>query len=169
MTSNSQRLAQLGIELPKVTAAVGAYVSGRKVGNLLFISGQLPMKDGVLLATGQVPSRCSVTQAIEAARQCAINALAAAQAAMGSIDRIKGVIRVGAFVSSDASFTEQPKIANGASEFVVQVFGEPGRHARAAVGANTLPLDAAVEVEFLFEIESEPESNKGPRPDEKSI
>jgi enamine deaminase RidA (YjgF/YER057c/UK114 family) len=108
------------------------------------------MKDGKLLAAGQVPSRCSVEHAAAAARQCVINALAAVQATEGTVDRLTGVVRVGAFVSSDTAFTQQPKVANGASELLLELFGESGKHARAAVGVNTLPLDTAVEIEFIF-------------------
>jgi len=109
------------------------------------------MKDGKLLATGQVPSRCSVEQAQAAARQCVINALASVAAAEGSANVVTGVVRVGVFVSSDTAFTQQPQVANGASEFLLELFGPAGRHVRAAVGVNTLPLDAAVEIEFIFQ------------------
>jgi enamine deaminase RidA (YjgF/YER057c/UK114 family) len=145
------KFQSLSITLPKVSGPFGAYVPAKIVGNLVFVAGQLPMKDGKLLATGQVPSRCTVDDAKAAARQCVINALASI-AALGDevLNRLTGVARVGAFVSSDTSFTQQPAVANGASEFLVELFGDPGKHVRAAVGVNTLPLDAAVEVEFLF-------------------
>ena len=146
------RLAALGITVPTVPGPFGAYVPAKRVGNLLFVAGQLPMKDGKLLAAGQVPSRCTIEQAKAAARQCVVNALAAVKTVEPNLDRIAGVVRVGAFVSSDATFTEQPKVANGASEFLLELFGDAGKHARAAVGVNTLPLDAAVEVEFIFEM-----------------
>jgi enamine deaminase RidA (YjgF/YER057c/UK114 family) len=146
----SERLTQLGITLPAMSGPFGAYVPAKRVGNLVYVAGQLPMKDGKLLAVGQVPSRCPVDQARAAARQCVINALAAVKAIEGSIDHLAGVARVGAFVSSDITFTEHPKVANGASEFLLELFGEPGKHVRAAVGVNTLPLDATVEVEFIF-------------------
>jgi enamine deaminase RidA (YjgF/YER057c/UK114 family) len=147
----TEQLARLGISLPKISGPFGAYVPAKRVGNLVYVSGQLPMKEGRLVAVGQVPSRCSEDQARQAARQCAINALAAAQAAVGSVDQLKGVVRVGVFVNSDNGFTDQPKVANGASELLLEVFGDAGRHVRAAVGVSTLPLDAAVEVEFIFE------------------
>lgn len=146
------RLSSLGITLPSVPGPFGAYVPAKRCGNLVFVAGQLPMKDGKLLAVGQVPSRCSVEDAKAAARQCVVNALAAVRAVEPDLGRIAGVVRVGAFVSSDAKFTEQPKVANGASELLLELFGDAGRHARAAVGVNTLPLDAAVEVEFVFEL-----------------
>src|SRR5215218_2917805 len=121
-----QRLADLGITLPAVSGPFGAYVPAKRVGNLIFVAGQLPMKDGKLLAIGQVPSRCSLEQAREAARQCIINAIAAVQSLPGGVEQIAGVVRVGAFVSSDASFTEQPKVADAASELLSQIFGDAG-------------------------------------------
>jgi enamine deaminase RidA (YjgF/YER057c/UK114 family) len=148
-----EKLNSLGISLPPVPGPFGAYVPAKRAGNLVFVAGQLPMKDGKLLAIGHVPSRCSIEQAKAAARQCVINALAAVQAVEGSVDGIRGVVRVGAFVNSDDAFTQQPQVANGASELLLELFGDAGRHARAAVGVNTLPLDASVEVEFIFEIE----------------
>ena len=149
--SLTQKLTSLRIDLPQVPGPFGAYVPAKRVGNLIYVAGQLPMKDGKLVATGQVPSRCSIEQAKSAARQCVINAIAAVRAVEGSIDQITGVVRVGAFVSSDTNFTEQPKVANGASEFLIELLGDAGKHVRAAVGVNTLPLDAAVEVEFIFQ------------------
>ena len=146
----TEKLKELRIELPTVPGPFGAYLPAKRVGNLIYVAGQLPMKEGKLVASGQVPSRCSIDQAKAAARQCVINALAAVKAVEGSVDQITGVVRVGAFVSSDTSFTEQPKVANGASEFLLELFGEAGKHVRAAVGVNTLPLDASVEVEFVF-------------------
>lgn len=146
----SQKLASLGITLPTLSGPFGAYVPVKRAGSLIYVAGQLPMKDGKLLAAGQVPSRCPIDQAKLAARQCVINALASVQAAEGAIDHLRGVLRLGAFVSSDATFTQQPQVANGASEFLLELFGDAGKHVRAAVGVNTLPLDAAVEIEFIF-------------------
>lgn len=151
--SVTQRLLDLGIDLPTISGPFGAYLPAKRVGNLMYVAGQLPMKDGKLLAIGQVPSRCSIEQAKAAARQCVINALAAVRAVEGSVDHVTGVVRVGAFVSSDSNFTEQPRIANGASELLLELFGESGRHVRAAVGVNVLPMDAAVEVEFIFRMD----------------
>ena len=149
------KLASFGIMLQAPAGPFGAYVPAKRVGSLIYVAGQLPMKDGKLLAVGQVPSRCPVEQAKAAARQCVINALSAVKAVEGRIDHLVGVIRVGAFVNSDTSFTQQPQVANGASEFLLELFGDSGKHVRAAVGVNTLPLDAAVEVEFLFEASDE--------------
>jgi enamine deaminase RidA (YjgF/YER057c/UK114 family) len=150
--SLSQRLSQLNLTLPTVPAAVGAYVPAKRVGNLVFVAGQLPLKDGKLVATGAVPSRCDLDLATTAARQCVLNALAAAASVAGSVDQIKGVARVAVFVTSDADFTQQAKVANGASELLLELFGEPGRHPRVAVGTIVLPLDASVEVEITFEV-----------------
>src|ERR1700722_8441465 len=148
MPTLRDRLTALSIQLPALAGPFGAYIPAKRVGNLLYIAGQLPMKDGQLLSVGQVPSRASVDQAKQAARQCVINALAAAG---DSLEQIIGVVRIGAFVSSDDGFTQQPAVANGASEILLQIFGDSGKHVRAAVGVNTLPLDASVEVEFIFE------------------
>ena len=151
MQSHSDRLRSLGIELPPAPKPVAAYIPFVRIGNLIFVSGQLPMRDGALARKGPVPSVVTLEEAVDCARQCALNAIAVAADAAGGIDRIARVVRVGAFVASDDSFTEQPKVANGASELLVQVFGDAGRHARAAVGVNTLPLGAPVEVELLVE------------------
>ena len=149
--SLARKLDEMGVAVPPVPGPFGAYVPAKRVGDLVYVAGQLPMKGGKPLAVGQVPSRCSVEQAKAAARQCVINGLAAA-ATVVPLDGITGVLRVGAFVSSDSTFTAQPQVANGASEFLLELLGEPGRHVRAAVGVNTLPLDASVEVEFVFTV-----------------
>ncbi len=149
-TTLIQRMNSMGIVLPQVSGPFGAYVPAKRAGDFIFVSGQLPMKDGKLLAVGQVPSRCNLETAQGAARQCVINALAAMKAIGTDLDSLSGVVRIGAFVSSDDAFTEQPKVANGASEFLLELFGEAGKHVRAAVGVNTLPLDASVEIEFVF-------------------
>jgi len=153
--SLTEKLTSLGVEVPKVSGPFGAYVPAKRVGNLVYVAGQLPMSEGKLAATGQVPSKCSVEQAKAAARHCVINGLAAA-ASVVPLHRITGVLRVGAFVSSDTDFTAQPQVANGASEFLIELFGDAGRHVRAAVGVNTLPLDASVEIEFVFLTECHP-------------
>ena len=148
--SLTQSLSRLNITLPPVSGPFGAYVPAKRAGNLVFVAGQLPMKDGKLLATGQVPSRCTMDLARQAARQCIINAIAAVQSLPGGADQLTGVVRVGAFVNSDATFTEQPKVADAASELLKEIFGDAGQHVRAAVGVNTLPRDAAVEIEVIF-------------------
>ena len=146
-----QRLADLDLPIAKPAGTFGTYVPARRVGNLIYVSGQLPMKDGQLIAKGPVPSAASVEQAKLAARQCVINALGAVETLEGGVDQIAGVVRVGAFVACDAGFEQQPTIANAASDLLIELFGERGRHARAAVGTNALPLGASVEIEFLFE------------------
>ncbi|MFM7800146.1 MAG: RidA family protein [Planctomycetota bacterium] len=147
------KLAELGLTLPAAPKPVAAYVPAVRSGNLVYISGQLPMKDGQLLATGPVPSKCSPEAANTAARQCVLNGLAVlGDQVGGDFSRVVRVVRVGAFVQSDDGWTEQPKVANGGSELLQQVFGEAGRHARAAVGTNALPLGASVEIELLVEV-----------------
>ena len=146
-------LAALGLTLPPAPKPVASYVPAVRSGNLVFVSGQLPMKDGQLLATGPVPSKCTPEAAHAAARQCVLNGLAVLGDQIGGdFSRVVRVVRVGAFVQSDDGWTEQPKVANGGSELLQQLFGEAGRHARAAVGTNALPLGASVEIELLFEI-----------------
>ncbi len=147
------RLAALGLKLPEPPKPVAAYIPSRRVGNLLFVSGQIPMSEGKLLHQGRVPGEVSVEQAKACARQCVLNALAVAKAAVGSLAAVKQVVRVGVFVCCEPGFHAQPQVANGASELLVEVFGDRGRHARAAVGSIDLPLGAPVEVEFLFEVE----------------
>ena len=123
------------------------------MGSIAFVSGQIPMRDGALEAAGSVPSTVSVAEAAQAARLCALNGLAALKAALdGDLNRIQEVVRVGVFVTSDAGFFGQPAVADGASQLLVDVFGDSGRHARAAVGCIALPLGAAVEVEMTVAI-----------------
>ena len=146
-----QRLADLQITIARPAGTYGTYVPAKRIGNLIYVSGQLPMKDGQLVAKGPVPSSASVEQAKLAARQCVINALGAVETLPGGVEQLVGVARVGAFVACDAAFEQQPTIVNAASELLIELFGEAGRHARAAVGTNVLPLGASVEIEFLFE------------------
>lgn len=147
------RMEGLGLALPAAPKPVAAYIPCRRVGNLLFIAGQIPMKDGQLIAKGSVPGQVSLEQAVACARQCVLNGLAVIKAEVGSLDRVKQFVRLGVFVCCEAGFYEQPKVANGASELVVEIFGEKGKHARAAVGSIALPLGAPVEVEFVVEVE----------------
>lgn len=147
------RLEALGIVLPAPAKPVAAYIPTRRTGNLIFVSGQIPMKDGQLLAQGRVPTDVPLEKAAECARQCVLNALAAVKAQAGTLAAVRQVVRLGVFVCSEPGFHDQPKVANGASELLVQVFGEAGRHARAAVGSIDLPLGAPVEVEMIVEVE----------------
>lgn len=148
--SVADRLAELGIELPAVAAPVAAYVPAVVHGDLVYTSGQLPFSDGALPATGKVGAEVSAEDANAYARTCALNALAAAADAAGGIERIAGVLRVGGFVASTPDFTGQPGVINGASNVLGEIFGDAGRHARAAVGVPVLPLDSPVEVEVTF-------------------
>lgn len=148
--SISTRLAELGIQLPVVAPPVAAYVPAVVHGGLVYTSGQLPFVDGALPATGKVGAEVDAADAQGYARTCALNALAAAADAVGGVDRIAGVLRVGGFVASVPEFTGQPGVINGASTVFGEIFGEAGRHARAAVGVPVLPLDSPVEVEVAF-------------------
>ncbi|MBN9612030.1 MAG: RidA family protein [Actinobacteria bacterium] len=146
------RLSELGYQVPEVAAPVAAYVPALRRGNLVYTSGQLPFVEGALPATGKVGAEVNAEQAEELARICALNGLAAARGILGSLDKITQVVKVTAFVASDPSFTGQPGVANGASLFLGKVFGDSGIHVRSAVGVSVLPLDAPVEVEFVFEV-----------------
>ncbi|MCG8584538.1 MAG: RidA family protein [Pirellulales bacterium] len=148
-----ERLGELGLTLPEPPKPVAAYVPCVRAGQLIVVSGQLPTADGELMATGKVPSQVSIEDAQAAARHCGINALAILKAELGGDwTKLAHVVRLGVFVQSDDDFAGQPQVANGASELMQEVFGEAGKHARAAVGVNSLPLNAAVEVEFLFQL-----------------
>ncbi len=148
-----QRLEQLGIALPQAAAAVANYVPVAESGNLMFVSGQLPMEDGKLAWPGRVGEALDLEEGQQAARLCAVNILAQLRSALdGDLDRVRRVVRLGGFVASAEDFTGQPQVVNGASDLMVEVFGDAGRHARAAVGVNVLPLGAAVEIEGLFEV-----------------
>jgi enamine deaminase RidA (YjgF/YER057c/UK114 family) len=149
-----QRLADLGIALPEPAPPAGSYVPFVVVERLLVISGQLPLKDRAVAFTGRVGHDLTVEDGVAAARLCGINLLAQARAACkGDLDRVRRVVRLGGFVNCGADFTLHPQVLNGASELMVEVFGEIGRHARFAVGAPSLPLGAAVEIEGLFEVD----------------
>lgn len=152
--SIENRLSELGLVLPAPAAAIAAYVPFVQTGNLLIISGQLPLLDGKLVATGHLGQEVSLEDGQKAARQSAINLLAQAKAALGSLDRIQRVIRLGGFISCTAAFIDHAKVMNGASDVIESVFGEKGRHARTTIGVPALPLGAAVEVEAFFEVAS---------------
>lgn len=148
-----QKLAGLGIALPKLAAPIANYVGSVKSGNLLYVSGQLCLgADGKLVATGKLGGGVSVEDGQKAARACAINLLAQIKAAVGDLDKVTRVVRLGGFIASAPAFLDGPKVMNGASDLIVEVFGDKGRHARTTVGVAVLPLDAAVEVEGLFEV-----------------
>ncbi|MEA3017476.1 MAG: hypothetical protein QOI38_2198 [Sphingomonadales bacterium] len=148
----SSRLAELGVTLPEAAAPVAAYVPAVLAGNLLHISGQVSFEDGQLL-TGRVGEDRDLAYGIRAARACGLMLLAQIDKAVG-LDRVERIVKLGVFVNSAASFTDQPKVANGASELMEEVFGEAGRHARAAVGVSALPLGAAVEVDAIVAVKA---------------
>jgi enamine deaminase RidA (YjgF/YER057c/UK114 family) len=148
-----KKLADLGIVLPKPTAPVANYVPYARTGNLLVMAGQLCFgADGKLVATGKLGANVSVEDGQKAARACAINLLSQAKVALGDLDKIAKVVRLGGFISSVPNFLDGPKVMNGASDLMVEVFGDRGKHARTTVGVSVLPADAAVEVEALFEV-----------------
>lgn len=151
-TSPTDRLAALGIKLPEAPKPVASYVPTARSGNFVFVSGQVPIRGGQPVATGRVPDEVSEDAAIECAKLCAVNALACLQAELGSLDRIAQIVRVGVFVASAPGYGGQPTIANGVSDLLVDVFGESGKHARAAVGCSALPLNVPVEVELTVEV-----------------
>jgi enamine deaminase RidA (YjgF/YER057c/UK114 family) len=147
------RLHALGIELPAAQPPVATYVPYVATGNLVVVSGQLPMVSGKLGWTGKLGIGVSLDEGKMAARQCLLNVLAHLAAACdGDLDRVARVVRLGGFVACTADFTQHPLVVNGASDLAVQIFGDAGRHARAAVGVPSLPLDAAVELEVMFEL-----------------
>lgn len=153
MTSAAEsKLAELGLKLPAPAAPVASYIPYTKSGNLVFVSGQVPLIDGKVTVTGKLGDGVSLEDGQRAAQDCALNLLAQAKAAAGDLDAIARVVKLTIFVASAPAFTDQPKVANGASDLFVKVLGEAGKHARAAVGVATLPLDSAVEVEAVFEL-----------------
>ena len=152
MSAVEDRLAELGLAVPEVAKPVAAYVPAVVCGDLVFTSGQLPMRNGELITTGKVGADVSVEDAVACAQQCALNAIAAVKSMVGDLDRVAQVVKVVAFVASTPDFTGQPGVANGASELFGQVFGEAGVHARSAVGVPVLPLDAPVEVEIVVRV-----------------
>lgn len=149
--SISDRLASLGIDLPEAAAPVAAYVPTVEIGGLLHISGQLPFDNGEVM-TGRLGEDRSLEDGQKAARLCAIMLIAQIRKALGSLDRVERIVKLGVFVNSAPAFTDQPLVANGASELMEQVFGEPGRHARSAVGVAVLPRGAAVEIDAIVAV-----------------
>lgn len=147
-----EKLKSLGIELPEIPKPLGSYVPFVKTGNLVFLSGMLPLKGGKLLKTGRVGESVAIDEATECAKTSAINALAVLRSAAGSLNKVKRCVNISGYVSSADDFVDQPKVINGASDFIFEVFGEAGRHSRVAVGVNVLPLNSPVEISFIFEI-----------------
>ncbi len=152
MSTPEERLAELGLSVPEVPKPVASYIPAVRTGDYVFTSGQLPMREGQLITTGKVGGEVTAEEAVECAKQCALNAIAAVRAEVGDLSQVKRIVKVVVFVASTPDFTGQPGVANGASELFGEVFGEAGRHARSAVGVPVLPLDAPVEVELLVEV-----------------
>ena len=152
MSKIAGRVAELSITLPTAAAPAANYVPFVKSGNMLYVSGQLPFENGQLLNNGRLGENLTIEQGYAAARQCAINIIAQINAA-GALEKVKRVVRLGGFVNSAPSFTDQPQVVNGASDLFVAVFGDAGRHARAAVGTPSLPRGVSVEVDAVIELE----------------
>jgi enamine deaminase RidA (YjgF/YER057c/UK114 family) len=150
--SHEARLAELDLELPPAPSPVASYIPVVIAGGFAFLSGQVPLSEGELLWSGKVGADVDVETAAAAARRCALQALAVLRGELGSLDRVRRIVKLTVFVASAPGFTEQPKVANGASDLLADVFGELGRHARSAVGVPELPLGAPVEVEMVAEI-----------------
>lgn len=150
--SPEDRLRDLGIELPEAPAPLGSYVPVVRAGNLLFLSGILPLVNGRLLRQGRVGENIGVDEAREDARRAAVNALSVLKAHLQSLDNVKHCVKITGYIASAPDFSGQPAILNAASDLLFEVFGETGRHARSAVGVNALPMNSPVEIEFIFEV-----------------
>jgi enamine deaminase RidA (YjgF/YER057c/UK114 family) len=152
MSTIDQRLAELGITLPQAAAPVASYVAAVEANGLLHVSGQISFAEDGSLIKGRLGETMSLEQGQTAARRCGIMLLAQVRAALGSLDRVERVVKLGVFVNSHGDFTDQPKVANGVSDLMIEVFGETGRHARSAVGVPVLPLGVAVEVDAVIQV-----------------
>lgn len=146
------RIKELGLEIPEAPKPLAAYVAANKIDNLVFTAGQLPMKAGKLTYEGKVGIEVSEEDAKKAAEICSINCLSAVKSVIGSLDNIEKIVKLTVFVASSESFTNQPAVANGASELMVKIFGESGKHARSAVGVSELPINAPVEIEMIVKV-----------------
>jgi enamine deaminase RidA (YjgF/YER057c/UK114 family) len=153
--SIEDRLAELNLTLPPAPRPLASYIPAVLTGNLLVVSGQVPVEGGRVVHPGKLGGQISIEEGQQLARLCVLNGLAVAKQVLGSLDRIRRVVRVGGFVASVEGFVQQPAVINGASDLLAEIFGEAGRHARVAVGVNELPLGCAVEVEFMFEVAAE--------------
>ena len=147
------RINELNISLPEAPKPVAAYIPAKQTGKLVFTAGQLPMVNGELISKGLLGQDVEIDEANRAARVCTLNALAAIKGVIGDLDRIKQIVRVVGYVASVPTFTQQPAVINGASELLLEIFGENGKHARSAVGMAVLPLNASVEIELTVEVE----------------
>jgi enamine deaminase RidA (YjgF/YER057c/UK114 family) len=153
MSQIEDKLNLLELKLPEVSKPVAAYIPAKQTGNLVFTAGQLPMVNGELISKGLLGQDVEIDEANKAARICTLNALAAIKGVIGDLDRIKQIVRVVGYVASVPTFTKQPAVVNGASELLLEIFGENGKHARSAVGMAVLPLNASVEIELTVEVE----------------
>ncbi|OEG62860.1 MAG: hypothetical protein BHK79_00845 [Halanaerobium sp. MDAL1] len=148
------RLKELKLELPPVPKPIAEYIPAKKVGDLVYVSGQGPIKDGEFLYIGKVGGRVTLEEGYQCAEQCCLNALAAVKSVVGSLDEVEEIVKVRGFVNSRDDFLKQPAVINGASEILVKIFGEKGRHARAALGTSVLPDDIPVELEMIVKVKS---------------
>jgi enamine deaminase RidA (YjgF/YER057c/UK114 family) len=153
VNSYETKLESLGLSLPPIPNPVAAYIPAKQAGKIVFTAGQLPMVNGELISKGLLGQDVEVDEANKAARICTLNALAAIKGVIGDLDRIKQIVRVVGYVASVPTFTQQPAVVNGASELLLEIFGENGKHARSAVGIAVLPLNASVEIELTVEVE----------------
>jgi enamine deaminase RidA (YjgF/YER057c/UK114 family) len=153
MSEKEIKLEKMGILLPEIPKPVAAYIPAKQTGKLVFTAGQLPMVNGELISKGLLGQDVEIDEANKAARICTLNALAAIKGVIGDLDRIKQIVRVVGYVASVPTFTQQPAVVNGASELLLEIFGEAGKHARSAVGMAVLPLNASVEIELTVEVE----------------
>ena len=149
-----EKIKQMGITIPETVKPLAAYIPAMRVGNLVMTSGQVPISDGAVKYSGKVGKDLSEEEGKEAAKLCALNCLSAIKSVIVNLDKIKRVVKLTVFVSSAEGFTAQPKVANGASEFLVEIFGDAGKHVRSAVGVSELPLNSAVEIEMIVEVQS---------------
>ena len=153
MTSKTEtKIKELGFNLPEIVAPIASYVPAKQVGNLIFTSGQLPMVKGELISTGLLGKEIEIEEGIRAAQVCTLNGLAAIKGLIGDLDQIKQIVRVVGYVASNPNFSQQPAVVNGASNLLLEIFGEAGKHARSAVGMVALPLNASVEIELTVEV-----------------
>ncbi len=153
MSKIEERLKDKNLTLPEAPKPVAAYIPAKQTGKLVFTAGQLPMVNGELISKGLLGQDVEIDEANKAARICTLNALAAIKGVIGDLDRIKQIVRVVGYVASVPTFTQQPAVVNGASELLLEIFGENGKHARSAVGMAVLPLNASVEIELTVEVE----------------
>ena len=147
-----EKLKQMGVTIPEVVKPLAAYIPATQIGNLVMTSGQVPISNGTVMYSGKIGKDLTEEEGMKAAKLCALNCLSAIRSVIGNLDKIKRVVKLTVFVSSADGFTAQPKVANGASEFIGEVFGDAGKHVRSAVGVSELPLNSAVEIEMVVEV-----------------